>query len=43
MPAAELGLTPTEWDEDIEMEAFLDRAYQTKELIEKGKIRKGPA
>ena len=41
VPAVELGLTPAEWDEGIEMEAFLDRAYQTKELIEKGKQGSG--
>ena len=35
--AVELGLTAAEWDEGIEMEAFLQRAWQTKELIEKGK------
>ena len=35
--AAELGMSVTEWDEGIEMEAFLERPYQTKELIEKGK------
>ena len=35
--AADIGLTGTEWDEGIEVEAFLARPYQTKEIIEKGK------
>ena len=35
--AAELGLSPTDWDEGIELEAFLERPWKTKELIEKGK------
>ena len=41
VPAVELGLSPTEWDEGIEMEAFLERSWQTKELIEKGKKGSG--
>ena len=39
--AVELGLSATGWDEGIEMEAFLERPYQTKELIEKGKKGSG--
>ena len=39
--AAELGLSATDWDEGIEMEAFLERPFQTKELIEKGKAGGG--
>ena len=35
--ASELGLDLSEWDEGIEMEAFLLRPFQMKELIEKGK------
>ena len=41
VPASDLGLTSTEWDEGIEMEAFLERSWQTKELIEKGKKGSG--
>ena len=41
VPAVELGLSPAEWDEGIEVEAFLERSWQTKELIEKGKKGSG--
>jgi hypothetical protein len=41
VPAGELGLEPSDWDQGIEMEAFLERAFQTKELVEKGKTGSG--
>eukprot|EP00966_Prymnesium_polylepis_P030679 714150-Prymnesium_polylepis.1 len=39
--ASELGLSTDEWDEGIEIEAFLSRSFQSKELIEKGKKGSG--
>ena len=33
--ASELGLSPSEWDESLELEAFCKYPYEIKEIIEK--------